>query len=658
MANIEEAQRFLRLLDEEVYCHTFQTFDDTKDRKSSALVLMEHGELESKFSALESLNTSGAGVYISVQEMDGTGRKSSCVKTIRAVFQEDDGDGKDLPLEPHIIVNTSPGKYHRYILVEDLNISEFNAVMDVIVTRFGGDKNAKDVARVLRLPGFDNHKYGHPYPVTIVHESGSPPYKKEQVLKAFGANIIKSADEYVPVHDGELLYVTESTIADLRDALTRINSDDLKVWTDVGLALKTIGNVGRDLWIEWSKRSDKWKETDINFWNTFKPEKVTYKKVFYMAQEAGWINPMTIEAESADPEEDLFSDLRAIFASELPAQCEFPDELVEGLLVRNEISILYGDSNSGKTFFAIDLACAVSLGINWMKRRTEQGLTVYLASESPSSVRLRIQAYEKHHGVSIGNNLLIVQAPVNFYESDYDINRLVRLLTKVCHITGKRIEFIIGDTLARISAGANENTGDDMGIVMARFDELKDAVQAHIMIIAHSGKDTTKGMRGWSGIRAHVDTEIEVKEKDGIRTATVTKQRGLPGKGEALSFELLIVPMGVTKWGKEATTCVVSPVDLSTIPKKMEHSWETGVLLDAWLASGSELRGNYPYVTRKQIRESIEKMKPGVARKTIDNSMVKFTDLAKKGLLEDYEHGFRVVDGMISSQLIVLKDIH
>ena len=63
-----------------------------------------------------------------------------------------------LPIEPHITVESSPGKYHRYILVEDAPLDEVEAVQQRLVDDFGSDPNAKDISRVLRLPGFDHMK--------------------------------------------------------------------------------------------------------------------------------------------------------------------------------------------------------------------------------------------------------------------------------------------------------------------------------------------------------------------------------------------------------------------------------------------------------------------------------------------------------------------
>ncbi|WP_287875958.1 AAA family ATPase, partial [Acidovorax sp.] len=95
--------------------------------------------------------------------------------------------------------------------------------------------------------------------------------------------------------------------------------------------------------------------------------------------------------------------LSVAFADELPDAFTPPDELVEGVLTAGDGSVLYGDSNSGKTFFVIDMAAAVARGARWMGRNTEPGLVLYLAAESPASVRGRLQAYQRHHGVRVPN---------------------------------------------------------------------------------------------------------------------------------------------------------------------------------------------------------------------------------------------------------------
>jgi len=237
-----------------------------------------------------------------------------------------------------------------------------------------------------------------------------------------------------------------------------------------------------------------------------------------------------------------------------------PDELVQGLLTTHGASMVYGDSNSGKTFCVVDLCCAVARGVDWMGRRTEPGLVVYLAAESPESVRSRLQAYCLHHGVKVPR-LAIVRNALDLFSSDADAEAVIALVKALEARKGQKVRLIVGDTMARLSAGANENAGQDMGLVVKRIDQIRNQCAAHFLAIHHSGKAQAAGARGWSGIRAAVDTEIEVTDSPLGRCAEVTKQRDLPTKGERIGFRLEPVTLGATKWGTPATSCVVVPTD-------------------------------------------------------------------------------------------------
>lgn len=275
--------------------------------------------------------------------------------------------------------------------------------------------------------------------------------------------------------------------------------------------------------------------------------------------------------------------LSVAFADELPDTYTPPDELVQGLLTAGDGSVLYGDSNSGKTFFVIDLACAVARGVEWMGRKTEQGLVVYLAAESPASVRGRLQAYQKHHGVKVPN-FAIVQSPIDLFDGDSDTDKVVSLVRMLEAKSGQTVRLIVGDTLARLSAGANENAGQDMGLVVRRFDRIRTECKAHFLLIHHSGKAAAAGARGWSGLRAAVDTEIEVTDSPAGRCCEITKQRDLSTKGERIGFRLDVVTLGYTKWGVPATSCVVTPSDAPVKQQGKRMSECDGAVLEFLVA--------------------------------------------------------------------------
>ena len=271
--------------------------------------------------------------------------------------------------------------------------------------------------------------------------------------------------------------------------------------------------------------------------------------------------------------------LSVAFADELPEAFTPPDELVEGGLTAGDGSVLYGDSNSGKTFFVIDMAAAVARGARWMGRNTEPGLVVYLAAESPASVRGRLQAYQRHHGVRVPN-FAIVQSPIDLFDGDADTEAVIAVVRQLERQRGQKVRLIVGDTLARLSAGANENAGQDMGLVVRRFDRIRTACNAHFLLIHHSGKAAANGARGWSGIRAAVDTEIEVTDSPSGRCAEITKQRDLSTKGERIGFRLDTVTLGTTKWGAAATSCVVVPADAPDKPQGKRVSEVGGAVLE------------------------------------------------------------------------------
>lgn len=355
--------------------------------------------------------------------------------------------------------------------------------------------------------------------------------------------------------------------------------------------------------------------------------------------------------------------LRVVFGDQLGDDYEAPDELVEGLMTIGSSVVVYGDSNSGKTFWALSVATAIATGTDCYGRKTDPGLVVYLASEAPFSIRSRMQAIKKFYGCSL-ENLAMVPVPMNFYSGNQDANDVIELVKAVEKIKGRPVRLIIGDTLARMSAGANENSGEDMGPVMARFDQVASATGAAMMIIHHNGKDAAKGARGWSGIRAHIDTEIEVSEKDGTRSVSVTKQRELPSKGETIYFRLEVIEMGVSKFGGAATTCVAVPDDdaKTTNPHKKptKHDENVRTVERAWWASGAEERDGLPYISRSALRDLM--VKDGMSERTAKNKTEAsrpdgiIAQLLNSGVLESAEHGWIFVNEAQSSALLMQKN--
>lgn len=250
--------------------------------------------------------------------------------------------------------------------------------------------------------------------------------------------------------------------------------------------------------------------------------------------------------------------------------------LIKGVLEREALSVVYGGSNSGKTFFALDLAYHVAAGIPWRGQRVKQGGVLYLAAEGGRSVVNRIVALKNEHGLC-DLPFAIRRAGLDLFDAKADVNRIIRLAFEVNEITqslapdSAGLSMIVVDTLSRAIAGGDENSAKDMPAFVRNVDAIRESTGAHVMLIHHMGKDAARGARGHSSLRAAVDTEIsisvETSEGDGLdfnaadrRVVKVTKQRDLCG-GEEWKFDLKTVPIAVDEDGDPVTSAVVEPVE-------------------------------------------------------------------------------------------------
>ena len=156
---------------------TWQTFDDKrldsgKPRRSRSLARVLAGSLASVEPELGCLNAPdvGAGVYITGNLTNGFGRRTHNITRIAAVVADmDNGLPPSFPLAPTIIVETSPGKFQAWWVLDDddtLTAAEHRDVHALLVQDFGADHRATGIARVYRVPGFW-HLKGEPFLVRI-----------------------------------------------------------------------------------------------------------------------------------------------------------------------------------------------------------------------------------------------------------------------------------------------------------------------------------------------------------------------------------------------------------------------------------------------------------------------------------------------------------
>ena len=161
-------KRFLKQFDGH---HIFVSMPEHHERAP----IHYHNGYEKSKDQLKKRNST-EGIFFTVNELDeeldpGRHRTGKMVIGYRATFMDDDTPRDeardDFPIEPSLIVQTSPGKFHYYWLIDEprkVDKDEWQMVQTGLINTYEGDKQARDLTRYLRLPGF-NHMKGEPFEV-------------------------------------------------------------------------------------------------------------------------------------------------------------------------------------------------------------------------------------------------------------------------------------------------------------------------------------------------------------------------------------------------------------------------------------------------------------------------------------------------------------
>lgn len=503
---------------------TFFTADDNASRDAPELRRTLHGSLAEHAATLAELNRQGAGVFVTVNRTDGSGaRKKGNITRIRAVWHDHDTPSvpvPDFPTPPLLTVETSPNKFHSYWPIAEgptLSQDEHRAVEDVLVTQFGSDKHCKDIARVMRLPGFW-HVKGKPHFVTI--KINMAPfvggYSPDDIRKAFIPAGIPPRPALPSVSAGT------ADPERIRSALAKIDATDRDTWLSVGMALhyETGGSQeGFELWDDWAQTCpEKYSEEGQDkAWRHFRPDgvkPVTLGTIFHLAQQSGWVDPNLTSEFSAIPEALVATPVApalALASRFVPLGISLEDAkllpqrpwLVPNMLERGELSMLVAPGAAGKSLWALHVGAAVALG--GISREggnplgvnvRERGRVLFLGYEDRlNDLHRRTTAFCLQHGVDpamLRANLTgfdVSKGRVLIAERDGRNGRRIGpgYRELVDAIKGGGYDFIVADPLVKFHS-LNENDNGEMNFACDLLRDMALETKAAVLTTHHTGK--------------------------------------------------------------------------------------------------------------------------------------------------------------------------
>lgn len=313
------------------------------------------------------------------------------------------------------------------------------------------------------------------------------------------------------------------------------------------------------------------------------------------------------------------ADLRA-----MPA----PAWRVRNLLPVEGLASIYGPSTAGKSFLALDLFAAIASGAQWFGHRTRSAPVVYVVLEGAAGFRLRVQAFELVHGPLPGS-LRIVMQPLRLTEPR-DVADLADAVKRLAPAGA----VVAIDTLNAAAPTVDENSSADMGRVIEAAKHLQRELGGLVVLIAHAGKDATKGLRGHSSLFAALDAAIEVTREGDRREWRPAKAKDAADDAKH-AFKLRVVELDTDEDGDRVTSCVVAADTggADVVKAKLPQGGNQKIALDALRPAFREStafgRGGAPAVRPcVEISTAIER----VAGRLVDSEPSRRTSRAREAV--------------------------
>lgn len=257
---------------------------------------------------------------------------------------------------------------------------------------------------------------------------------------------------------------------------------------------------------------------------------------------------------------------------------------VAGVLPTTGLAAIFGPSGVGKSFLALDAVAAIAEGREWFGHATSPRQIVYAALEGQAGFKHRVAAWEQHHGRKLPQSIRLMMAGFNI-TSEQDVEEFAAVLPKG--------GIVVIDTLNAAAAGIDENGSVGMGLILAGAKRLASVTGGLVLLVHHSGKSESAGLRGHSSLISALDAAVFVTRKAGRGAWTTDIARGgkcKDGAGVTHQFALdtVALPDGTTSCIVDAGT---SPTE-TAMPSRLRDALAAfervvtpdgvGVSPDAW----------------------------------------------------------------------------
>jgi hypothetical protein len=239
-------------------------------------------------------------------------------------------------------------------------------------------------------------------------------------------------------------------------------------------------------------------------------------------------------------------------------KCKAIDWLVFGLIPSNAIGLIFGESETLKSFLADDLLLCISTGTPFHGRKVKQGPTLLIVGEGQSYLAQRFLAWSINRGRDYQkSDFFVSTVPAAFLEPE-SVAQVAAVIDEIKPV------LIMVDTLARNFGGGDENSTSDMSKFIDAVDSIRRPYNSTLIPIHHTGHGDKDRSRGAYCLKAALDFEYRVKRpEENLVIVECTKMKD-GERPESLAFE----PQKINMVGEAGERISSLALELTEMPEK------------------------------------------------------------------------------------------
>ncbi len=250
--------------------------------------------------------------------------------------------------------------------------------------------------------------------------------------------------------------------------------------------------------------------------------------------------------------------------------------------------VIYGAPGDYKSFLVLDMLTHIADGRNWHGHEVLQCVVVYVAAEGGASILKRIAANMKFNGIENLDNFYLIPLPCILDEPK-------ELDAFIAAVRPLKPGVICFDTLARSMAG-NEDGTADMNRLVNACTRIIHELDCQVIIIHHTGKDESRGLRGNYSLTAATDAKFKAKACGDRQVSLICERQKDYEVFRDMIFNMEIESTGYVDEDFQPINSLVPVHDPDATPQKSRQPQIRGQTRTAFnaLIKALEESGEYP----------------------------------------------------------------